>query len=316
MLALALLTNVASAAEPAYYSPDAVAGASATFARFADVAAPHFETLQLELAKSAKSIDVLDTSVNLLGDRVTPELTAYRDGMRRDLTKGYMQAQAHVGWFEDASTSIFTQALERELKALEGQYELNVCRARTGMSAITGPSSSMKQCDGKDLNPQLAKKLDASKALTDVVDQLTSEPWPSVQVQGTEQAVLPWIGSQDYINLALVDRALSERMKDFNQALDDELLPLEDALADTKTEDGKAALAKADALRETYESDVAGWGNTLLGLIEKPLDKKGLELGLCANPESLGGCVGTDRTKEAIEILKADKKVQKALSAL
>ncbi|MFT5583978.1 MAG: hypothetical protein ACI9VR_001562 [Cognaticolwellia sp.] len=316
MLALAFLTNVASAAEPAYYSPDAVAGASSTFARFAEVAAPHFETLQTDLAKSAKSIDVLDTSVNLLGTRVTPELTTYRDGLRRALTKGYMQAQAHVGWFEDASTSIFTQALERELKALEGQYELSVCRARTGMSAITGPGASMKQCDGADLNPQLALALDSSKALTDVVDQLTSEPWPFVQVQGSEQPVLPWLGSDDYINLALVDRALSKRMKDFNQALDDELLPLEDDLADTKTDQGKAALAKADALRQSYEADVAAWGNTLLGLIEKPLDKKGLEVGLCANPESLGGCVGTDRTDRAIEILKADKKVQKTLSAL
>ena len=316
MLALALLTNVASAAEPAYYSPDAVAGASTTFARFAEVAAPHFQTLQTELAKSAKSIDVLDTSVNLLGDRVTPELTAYRDGLRRDLTRGYMQAQAHVGWFEDASTSIFTQALERELKTLEGQYELSVCRARTGMAAITGPGASMKQCEGKDLNPQLAKELDSSKALTEVVDQLTSEPWPSVQVQGTEQAVLPWIGSQDYINLALVERALSDRMKDFNQDLDDELLPLDDALSDTKTEEGQAALAQADALRASYEAEVAAWGDTLLGLIEKPLDKKGVKVGLCANPESLGGCVGQDRTDEAIKILKADKKVQKALAAL
>jgi hypothetical protein len=315
MLALAFLTNVALAAEPAYYSPDAVAGASSTFARFADVATPHFETLQTDLGKSAKSIDVLDTSVNLLGARVTPELTTYRDGLRRELTKGYMQAQAHVGWFEDASTSIFTQSLERELKAWEGQYELSVCRARTGMAAITGPSANMKQCSGTDLNPQLAKALDSSTALTDVVDQLTSEPWPSVQVQGSEQPVLPWLGSQDYINLALVDRALSERMKDFNQELDDELLPLEDDLADTKTAQGKEALARADALRQSYEAEVAAWGDILLGLIEKPLDKKGLEVGLCANPESLGGCAGTDRTEQAIKILKADKRVQKALSA-
>lgn len=308
-----LMTTVASAAEPAYYSPDAVAGASTTFARFAEVATPHFETLQRELAVSAKSIDVLDTSVNLLGDRVTPELESYRDGLRRELTRGYMQAQAHVGWFEDASTSIFTQALERELASMEGEYTLSVCKARTGMAAISGPGASIKTCEGTDLNPQLAKALDNSKALSEVVDQLTSEPWPSVQVQGSEQPVLPWIGSEDYINLALVERALSERMKGLNQDLDDELLPLEEALADTKTPEGKEALAQADALRQAYEAEVAAWGESLLQVIEKPLAKKGLQVGLCANPESLGGCVGQDRTDEAIKILKADKKVQKAL---
>ena len=307
------LIAAATAAEPAHYHPENIAAQSQTFARFAQVAGPRFEELQQQLAGSARAIDLLDTSVNLLGDRAPAELVAYRDGLRSDLARGYLEAQSHVSWFEEASSSVFLQALDLQLKSLESEYTLTRCKARSGIGAITGPGASLKSCEGTDLNAQIAGALDSSQQLSEVVDQLVAEPWPTVAVQGTEQPVVPWLASEDYVQLAVLERKLAGKVQRLNEALDDDLAPLEEALADTSSEAGQQALADAEELRGAYEAEVAQWGATLLAALEKPLKKKKLLVGLCANPEALGGCVGTDRTADVIEAVKGDKKVQKAL---
>ena len=297
----------------AHYSPDSVAAQSATFARFAQALGPRGEALDEQLAVAGSAIHELDLGVDLLGERAPEDLRAWRLEQRKLYAQRGLQAQSFSDWIQEASTEVFTAAMDIAISDHGGALES--CKARSGMAAIAmGPMGGGTQsCPGADVSAELAAAMDANAELTGVVDQLLAEPWPEVKLGSAGQQVQPFVGSDGYVRVAVLAEALMRRrLEALEDGLDRDLSDLDRALGLGGVE-AQAALDEAQARRLRHEADLAREGQRLLGAIEKPLGKQGVQVGLCANPPALGGCEGRDRTQEVIEALRDDKKVLKAL---
>ena len=309
---LLLLATVA-AQEAGHYSPDSVAGKSATFVRFAEALGPKGEALDQQMAVAGSSIHELDLGVDLLGERAPEDLRAWRLAQRKAYAQQGLQARAFSDWIQDASGQVFGSALDIAVE--EYGAPLEVCAARSGMAAIAmGPmAGGGGSCPGQDLSAQLAESMDANAELTAVVDELLAESWPTVKLDEAQQAAVPFAGEDGYVRLAVLAEALmGARIEALEEGLDRDLSSLDRALAQGGAE-AEDALKEAEARRLRHEADLAKEGERLLGAIEKPLSKSGLSVALCANPPAMGGCSGQDRTKEVVEALRDDKKVKKAL---
>ncbi len=302
------------AGEAAHYSPDSVASHSATFARFAEALGPRGEELDEQMAVAGSAIHELDLGVDLLGGRADEALRAWRLQQRKLYAQHGLQAQSFSDWIQEASTEVFMAAMDIAIRDHDGALES--CKARSGMAAITmGPMAGggPQTCPGADVSADLAASMDANADLTGVVDQLLAEPWPEVKLGSAGQLVVPFVGVDGYVRVAVLAEALmGSRIEALEEGLDRDLSDLDRALGQGGVE-AQAALEEAEARRLRHEADLAREGQRLLGAIEKPLGKKGLEVGLCANPPALGGCEGQDRTREVLEALRDDKKVLKAL---
>lgn len=293
-----------SLAASGWYNPDKVASNSETFKRYADSVQPKAAEMESGLAKASLQVQELDLGVNLLGARAPAELVAYRDALRKQYAHQGLEAQSFNDWFQDTSSSVFMQALEFAIEDLDGDVK-ECAPAAGGIAGIAGPGMMAgPKCDGDDLSETLAVALDASTDLTAVVDQLLGEAWPTVALDGQEWEPVPLSGTTGYIRIApLAEALLTEQLDALDAELERDLRPL-----DLSDEGDKA---KAVALRQAYEGDIATQGDRLFDAIAKAT--KDQDLGLCANPPALGGCSGKDRSKELLPTLAQDKKVLKAL---
>jgi hypothetical protein len=293
-----------SLAASGWYNPDKVASNSETFKRYADAVQPKAGDMESGLAKASLQVQELDLGVNLLGKRAPAELVAYRDAVRKQYAHQGLEAQSFNDWFQDTSSSVFMQALDFAIEDLDGEVK-ECAPAAGGIAGIAGPGAMAgPKCEGDDLSAQLATALDASTDLTAVVDQLLGEAWPTVALDGQEWEPVALSGTAGYIRIApLAEALLTEQLDALDAQLERDLRPL-----DLSDEGDKA---KAVALRQAYEGDIATQGDRLFDAIAKAT--KDQDLGLCANPPALGGCSGKDRSKELLPTLAQDKKVLKAL---
>lgn len=306
-----LLIPFATAGEPGYYHPDKIAANSEQFARFSAALAPNFDTLQGQLGRWSSPVESLERGVLLLGDRAPESLTTYASDTRRTLVHQYLTAQAHVTLVEEDSANTFGDAMAAALAPFEADYTLTECGETMNLVSLAGPGGRAKaRCDGENLNVPIAESLDANAELVAAVDEMIALEWPQVMLEVAEQPATALTGSDGYIQLAQMADALDGRVLDsMATTLEDKLAPVEDRIADGE----EAALAEAEAIRERYELAMAERGGQILDAVAKVLEKEDIEVGVCANPEALGGCPGEDRTKELVPSLVGHKKIEKAL---
>ena len=293
-----------------HYSPNDVAAASLTFARYAEALGPLSDDLEERMAVSAKAVKEIDLAVSLLGERGTA-LHPWRGEIRKSYAHQGLEARSFSDWIQDASTSVFTQAMEAAVASLG--VELVECASRGGgIASITGPmGGGSSSCEGDNRSPEIAKAMDANAQLTAVVDQLLAEPWPALELPNGEAEAIAWTGDDGTIRIGAVAQALvGDRLEQLEDELDADLGDLDRELS---AGDAQAALADAEKHRLAYEAALAELGDELLGALEKNAVKNGFEVGLCANPPTTGGCAGQDRTKEFLAWAREDKKVSKAL---
>jgi len=306
-----LLIPLATAAEPGYYHPDKIASASELFGRYAAELGPNFERLQSDLGRWSAPVESLERAVLLLGDRSPAELTTYATETRRTLVHQYLTAQAHVTVVEDDSAETFGAAMGAAIAPFAEQYALTECGETMSLVSLAGPGGRSKaRCEGENLNAAIADAMDADPALKADVDEMISLEWPQVNLEGGEQAAVPLTGTDGYIQLASLAEALDGRELDgMSTTLEDKLAPVEDRIADGD----ESALTEAEAIRGRYELAMGERGGQILDAVTKVLDKDGVTVGVCANPEALGGCAGEDRTQELVQTLVGHKKIEKAL---
>ncbi|MCP4915321.1 MAG: hypothetical protein GY913_00215 [Proteobacteria bacterium] len=302
-----LFLTAAFAAEPAHYSADSVASASMTFARYAEALGPKSDALEDAMAVHARSVKEADLGANLVKSRA--DLSDWQAELRGAYVRQGLEASSFSSWIQDASTDVFTQALDQAVAGFDG--ELTECKARSGIAAITGPMSGPSSCPGQDVSAALAKAMDDNADLNAVVDQLLAETWPTFDLPSGTQATVPLAGDDGTIRIAKVANALMEIQL---AALEAELeRDLGDLDRELQGPDAAAALAKAEERRRTYEAQVAAEGEKLMGALEAGLPKAGFDVSICVNPPAYGGCEGADKTDDVIAWAKTDKKVQKAL---
>jgi hypothetical protein len=123
--------------------------------------------------------------------------------------------------------------------------------------------------------------------------------------------VVALTGEAGWVALAPLARALGQaHLEARRRALDQALAPLEDRIEVGE----EAALREAEAQKSAWVAALGEDGAVLREAVKAALDRaKIADVGLCANPEALGGCPGEDRSGEVLRALRHDRKLAKAL---
>lgn len=314
---LALLAVVPGllAADPAYYHPDDVAAASDLFIRASSRTAGAFEQRQQALAEASDALGRLDRNAALCGSRAPDELKAHVEAVRREATGQFLKIQAFVDVLTEDFQETFGEALQRAIQDLEGDWTLTQCRT-SGVQAMMGKGG----CEGENLNPVLARALDVDPGLQAEVAEILEVPWPDFELQPESRPPIPVTGSEHHAHLGpLADAFLQDRIEAVDAwyaEASSALEPVEETSSGTAD---PARMEERKALREEYDRKMAEVGDALfeaLDTAQKRLEKDGLppSLGLCANPDSLGGCEGEDVTGEVLPILQDCGRFVKAVS--
>ena len=312
MLVLMSLPALAGAA--GYFHPDDIAASSEAFRAVAEEAAPAFDKAQSALASLGRDLQALELGMGLLGPRAPEALVSWSAETRRTVTGQFLLVQAHVDAVQEGYAQIFGDALQRALDA--GDYDATECTS-SGMSAMLHRGST-GSCEGDDLNAVLAAAIDADPTLRSELAALHGQPWPEVGLSPQPQAVVPLTGTARYVQLSALGETfiadlLDRRLEDF----EDNLSPLEDDL----DADSADAIRAAEGIRAAYEAQLAADGEALITAVHAALERGAKrdgtgDVGLCVSPAGLGGCVGVDSTAEIIAVLRADRKLQKAVSGI
>lgn len=312
VLPLLLLALSSRAAEPAWYDPDAVAGASQAFARIAELMGPAFQDAERQTRTLSKNLAALDSGVALLGERAPEGMADWATEVRRQATGQHLRLQRHLELLQDDTVGEFQEALQRAIPKVAGPSGAKEC-GRSGVQAMMGKGA---QCAGKNVSSALAQTMDADPALNAAVDEIREIPWPKIELPARTWAPAPVTGSARWVATAALERAfLRERITAHQDDLSRAVDPLESRIA----EGDSTALDEARRHRATYEAALAADGAALAQAMRVALEaaeRKGgpKAVGLCANPRGFGGCEGRDATKELIGWLKADKRFGRELT--
>lgn len=310
-LGLGIGARPAAAAEAAWYSPDAVAGASATFGRIAEAMGPAFQEAERRARSLGTGLERLDTGVALLGDRAPAGMADWAAEVRRTATGQHLALQRHLELLQDDTAAEFGAALARALPAASAGRTVTEC-AQSSMSSMMGKKAL---CEGADISPALAEAMDADPALRAAVDEIQAIPWPTVVPPDRAWAPAPVSGSARWVSTHALEQALLRPRLEAHQ---DRLMRALDALEARIAAGDAAALAAAQQHRADYEAALAADGAALFAALAASLERgerKGgpKATGVCANPARFGGCTGSDATKAVMGWLAADKKFRKEL---
>lgn len=300
----------------AYYHPDDVARRSMALQRASEAMVPAFERVQGALQRYAEPLSDLDRDVTISGARAGEALQAHALQLRTDAARGRLAAQAFVDDLTEGFEAAFGAALQRALEAEAGGLEVRQCGAR-GVDALVGRNP----CSGTDLNGRLAARMDQDPVLAREIQQLSQRPWPEFALAPSTQAAVPVTGDARYVRMdplvdALLAQAVAEAQGRHRAAWDDPEAGLPDE--EEGLEARQEAVERGEALRQRYDAELVGLGETFFPALEAALGraaKKGLpaDVGLCPNPTALGGCAGEDVTDVLLPALLADRRLLRDL---
>jgi hypothetical protein len=302
----------ASAQAPAgHYHPNDIAGASKVFAAAAESVAPRYDAAAQKLQKVGRGLELLELGALTMGSRTPAALSDWMAATRRQATGEYLRLQRHVDLMGEDYSTEFGAALARVLAAEDAN--LVECGA-TGIAAMVGG----KDCPGEDANARIAAAIDQDEALQAAIRSIDAIEWPAVSEPSRTCSVVPLTGTEQWIQVgALVGALFPTRLQNHQDDLDRSLAKI----MEDDSRSREDMLDAAEAERARYGAALAADGEIIFTALQLALEKgakKGApaSVGLCPNAPSLGGCTGTDVTREVVTFLKADKKFSKATAAL
>lgn len=294
-----------------HYHPNDIAAASSVFATAADTVGPRYEAAAGTLKKVGSGLELLELGALSMGTRAPEGLLDWMAGARRQATGEHLRLQRHVDLMGEDYSTEFQAALARVLG--EQGTGLVECGA-SGIAAMVGG----KNCPGEDANARLAAAIDSDASLQAAIRSIGEVPWPAVSEPSKSWPVVPLTGSGQWVQTGALIRALfPERLQRHQDRLDRALA----AISEDESLSAEARLEAAQAERAVYASALAADGKVLFPALTAALEKgagKGApeEVGLCANAPSIGGCPGTDVTREVVGFLRDNKKFLKATASL
>ncbi len=313
---LSTLLPPALAGTPAYYHPDDVAAQSAVFRDSADALAPAFDSAQTALASLGRDLESLEIGTALLGQRAPESLRAWTKEAQETVTVQYLTVQRHVDMIQDGYGTVFGDALQRALAA-QSAFTAVECASGGGLSAMMRRGGS-GSCEGEDLNARLAAAIDADARLRAELSGLTGADWPAIGLDGRTQPGVPVSGTGRDVNVAaLADALIGNLLDRLLESFEDALAPLEEGI-DAGDE---STLARAADLKAAYQARLGEDGAVFLAAVEAAIARAGKKadtsnIALCANPAGLGGCGGEDATQVVYDLIREDRKLQKAVEKL
>lgn len=316
---LLALISTAFAAPVGYWHPQDLAAQSQLFARANDAAAATWEQLSRRSDSYARALRDHREALDLLGDRAP---AAERERLAA-LEKEFNRQQAVVGAFAET----FIEDFDAEFSAAVGRARAAMggtiveCQGTVadgpqvpGLRPRTRPNPD---CQGEDLNRDLAAKIDADPQLAAALDEMLALEWPSLELEATP---VPPVGqgSRHVPVLALMRQGAGPTLRAIDQADDRARMPLEAAIEEGATPDQLAAkVADARKITEQTAARRAELAAPVLaaaeGVLAKAQKKGEPATAWCAQPQILGGCTGDDAGSTLVPHLLAQKKVKKAL---
>lgn len=306
-LFLSFQINTAQA-EESYYSHNAIAQHSKLYSESSKVSIPKNTEATAIMSKHNQILKEMEYSVATLNQDVLTQ--SYAENQKAIL-EYRLKTQTHIQNIVQAYDAAFVNAMNQAITDLAFE-NLSLCEGNA-IQAMMGAGPS---CSGTEVSMQIAAKMDQNSELKDALDGINELAWPQANLQITAQPVLPITGTEYYVDVYefgsyLLNEQLIAHQKEYQANLNGIMLELETG--------DEQAIETAKKFREAYLTTLTADGEKLRIALESyalknaPKDPRLSQIGFCGNVSELGGCQGTDLTKEMIQSLQDNKKWQKAL---
>lgn len=309
----------AFAAAPGHYHPEDIQVRSEVFMASAKRLQETFERRSRTLKTYARALNAYQEALDLLGERASEVERTRLD----ELQRAFARQGADLQLAADSLIEDFDTAMVGAMERASAPFgELQRCKATIpvpsegpripGMAGKTKPNP---ECKGEDRNQAIATAMDHDEGLTSAIDAMMDREWPTVELPSAPQAPTPgdadeWVMARD-----LLTKVAGDGMKTIRRR-DDERRDKIDAALESETEiDVEALRTEVRRIEQQTAKARASLAAPVLVAADERLAKKakGVTVGWCANPRTLGGCTGEDTTSSRVSLLVGDKKFMKAV---
>lgn len=297
-----------STALAGFYHPSDVAAVSERFATASEASAERATTAQKQARTLAAALVDYEEALDLLGITDHSRQQALQTQYQRDFAVLQAFVDEQVERFDTAFGSALTRALQAHPGAQRCERDVPVGRALPGMAARTERNP---ECKGDDLNETLAAAIDADTQLSAELAALGDTPWPelTVDVQPVPIEGGRWISAPAFFRSQCREALKAIRTADYEARLDFQVA-IEQGASKAELE---AMVGKARAVDSRTAAHRLAAAAPVLERASKVFEKNAPDAAWCPQPKVLGGCTGTEATKELADLLLADKKLVKAL---
>jgi len=348
-----LLVPTVALGQEAYFSMGRLQAQSRLFGEVSAASQKNNERTQREVVGTGQALDDLGDAL-VAARAVTGQAPQLLEGRRAALAEQFGADWTALNAFVDRLVTdtdrAFTEALARHVTAVEERegVALATCEPPQG---VLGMAMGQSECAGKDFTDWLVESIDADPTLAEVVQDVSSRPWPSVRA---ERVLVAPVAVDDGAQLADSAPAFSlqEVYRDC-EAFEPVLLAVEGAyraasrdlqraqeahetnrylfagsLESLEDDEQQARAAELDAdlqrLRAASEQ-LTQWRTrttaAALQLVWEQVAEResavrkelGVDaVGVCLQPADLGGCTGPVVSDDVAAWLASHKKVVKA----
>lgn len=316
---LLTLISVALASPSGFYHPADLTAKSARFAEANRSAGTAYEAASRRAVELARALNDYREALDLLGDAAPAEERERLERLEQDFHRQHARARAFADVLVEDFDVVFTDALERAVEGLG--VEVTACeREIPDGPQVPGMRPRTKQnpaCQGKDLNAEIAARMDADPTLQAELADILSIPWPTLDLPAEPQPVLGG-GERSLQVRALLQQGAPRALADISRQDDQARMPFEAAIEAGAGKQELAAMVQAarEVTEQTAARRAALAAPVLLaakGALDRWAKKGEPTTGWCANPPALGGCQPPDATEALVPRLLAHKKVARAL---
>lgn len=280
-----------------YYHFDTIATKSTLFAKSAEEGQQKSMTLTTALDNQKRISTALRTTSTMLNDENLRKWDSI-------IAKEYEQNNQEAQTFLNSFVQDFSDAFEKHTVSYLSAYP-------NAVSCKQSPFGGGK-CVGDDISAAISTKIDANTELQQSIAEIYSREWPKPMLSTKQFPVIAITGEEYFVSLdvstqALFGKKMAGHHKWYQSSF--ESLSPEDAQYKEKAE------ALYAEFTQKLQQDKTAIDKALAVIIKKnkKKDPRYNTLGFCANPAELGGCAGTDITKEVLQTLIDDKKAKKII---
>ena len=295
MLSLLFLSTSLQAEE--FYHFDNIARNSTIFMESSDVGIKNSQKLTGILDNHKRISTALRTSSSMLTDK---DLSKWDTIIANTHDQNSQVAQRFLNQFvQDYSSSYEKQTI----KYLKEHPNAVGCKA----SPFGGGS-----CIGEDISAIIAKKLDADPILQASVKEVNARTWPVPSLPNRSFPPSALTGTEFYISLDVFAQSLlGKKITGHHKWYQEKFSLLEPKDPDLNTKANKLYEEFSEKLRQ--DKNIIEKALKVVVKKNKKKDTRYNSLGYCGNPKSIGGCTGTDITKEVLTSLIENKKAKKII---
>ena len=279
-----------------YYNAEGVASHSKLFRSANESLMPLYSKLESEIARWEEGLRKEEISVYLIND---PNLIAQYKEEHRRFTELRIEFENRAYYTVSTYESVFTQAMEAELQNYPNAVS---CSEQMGLMSM----DQGEDCRGQNISQAIAEEIDKSEQLKAKIETTNAVPWPNIKVPQQ-----PVVLEGSYVNIqSLAQNYYGDRLKLIASQKEQALLEILPGLKSEIPSEKEQAIADAKQIRNAYSVEVAQIGEHII----KAMSIVEENSKLCSHSAELGGCTGTNRTLQTIELIDSKRKARKWVS--